>query len=194
MKRKTYSVVKWPEINKLAGLDGFEENAYAVVDFKGALIFGNEAYFVDSEWLERVNDGDVYAVGKGAFGYVFDAFAGKARDAVKFLIKHKGGDLLGVFRRDGLGDIDLVWGNEWCGLLHIITKHLEVVADKTEAEALADCLNAIITSGKIEFENGDKVVLTDGDYLVTIRKNYRTDGKKTADKNWVLTAYEKKGS
>jgi hypothetical protein len=194
MKRKTYSVVAWPEIKKIAGLEGFEENAYAIAGFKGALKFGDGAHFVDNEWLERVSDGDVYAVGKGAFGYIFDAFRGKAREAVKFLVKHRDGDLLEVFRRDGLGGVDLVWGNEWCGLLHIITKHLDVVADKSEAEALADRLETIITSGKIEFEDGDKAVLSDGEYLVTVRKNYRTNGKKIADKNWVLTAYEKKGS
>lgn len=53
---KNCSVVEWPEVKKIADLDGFEENAYAVVDFKGALKFGNEAHFVDSEWLEQITN------------------------------------------------------------------------------------------------------------------------------------------
>ncbi len=48
----------------------------------------------------------------------------------------------------------------------------------------------LINNGVIDFENGDKVKINSGNKLVTIRKNYRIKGKKIADKNWVLTAYD----
>lgn len=40
------------------------------------------------------------------------------------------------------------------------------------------------------FENGDKIVFIKDGKKVTIRKNIREKGKKIADKNWVLTAYD----
>jgi hypothetical protein len=57
-------------------------------------------------------------------------------------------------------------------------------------EEAARTINDIINNGKIESENGDKVVIRKGNQLVTVRKNFRADGKKIADKNWVLTAYD----
>ena len=34
------------------------------------------------------------------------------------------GDLLGVFKREGFGEIDVVWGDKSGGLNHIINKHI----------------------------------------------------------------------
>lgn len=50
-------------------------------------------------------------------------------------------------------------------------------------------MNDIIENGTIDFENGDKVVFKKGNELVTVRKNFRVKGKKIADKNWILSAY-----
>lgn len=49
-------------------------------------------------------------------------------------------------------------------------------------------------SGDLVSENIDKAVLQIGSRLVTLRRNYRIDGKKIADKNWVLTAYDEKAA
>jgi hypothetical protein len=46
-------------------------------------------------------------------------------------------------------------------------------------------------NGNVDFENGDKIVLLKDNKKVTIRKNFRVGGKKIADKNWLLTAYDK---
>ena len=59
----------------------------------------------------------------------------------------------------------------------------------TEEEAFTE-IDRIIKTGKKVFENGDKVVFKDGNKIVTVRKNWREKGKKIADKNWVLTAYD----
>ena len=129
-------------------------------------------------------------IGKGVFGNIYDQFKGKVKEAFEFLIKHKSGDLLGVFHRDGFGDIDLVWGDKGGGAEHIIDKHVgEGKSFATEEEAFTE-IDRIIKTGKKDFENGDKVVFKDGKKIVTVRKNWREKGKKIADKNWVLTAYD----
>ena len=136
------------------------------------------------------NDEEIKPIGKGVFGNIYDQFRGKVKEAVDFLLKHKEGDLLGVFHRDDIGDIDLVWGDTKAGLRHIFEKHVG------DGKSFADNGNAIkeitdiIKNGDISFENGDKVVFKIGNKQVTIRKNYRENGKKIADKNWILTAYD----
>ena len=126
----------------------------------------------------------------GFFGPVYRQFKGKVKEAINFLLKHKTGDLLAVFHRDGFGDIDLVWGDETGGLAHIVDKHINS-KDFKSIEELAPSIEDIIKNGSIVFENGDKVVFSKNGYQAIIRKNIRKGGKKIADKNWVLTAYNK---
>ncbi|MCI6495026.1 MAG: hypothetical protein MR997_05900 [Bacteroidales bacterium] len=134
---------------------------------------------------------DPQPIGKGMFGNIYDQFRGRLKEAFDFLIKRKSGDLLGVFHRDGFGDIDLVWGDKRGGAEHIIDKHVgEGKSFATEEEAFTE-IDRIIKTGKKDFENGDKVVFKDGNKIVTVRKNWREKGKKIADKNWVLSAYDK---
>lgn len=54
MKREVYEIVCWPDIQFLLNIDGFEENAYLINDDKGMQEFGSSAYFVNSDWLNRV--------------------------------------------------------------------------------------------------------------------------------------------
>ena len=129
-------------------------------------------------------------IGRGVFGDIYDQFKGKVKEAFDFLISQKSGDLLSVFHRDEFGDIDLVWGDETGGLSHILAKHVgegKSFADPEEAMAAID---NIVQNGDKVFENGDKAVFKIGNKQVTIRKNFREKGKKIADKNWVLTAYD----
>ena len=57
---------------------------------------------------ERMDDEEPKPVGSGVFGNIYNQFKGKVKEAFDFLMKHKGGDLLGVFHRKDVGDIDLV--------------------------------------------------------------------------------------
>ena len=129
-------------------------------------------------------------IGRGAFGDIYDAFKGKARKAFDFLLRKKSGDLLGVFHRDGVGYIDLVWGDKGGGFDHIVSKHVGEGKSFSTVDEAAIVIDDIIKTGKKDFEDGDKIVFKKGSKLVTIRKNVRENGKKIADKNWVLTAYD----
>lgn len=129
-------------------------------------------------------------IGTGVFGNIYDQFKGKAKEAFYFLIAHEEGDLLGVFHRDGFGDVDLVWGNEKSGLKHILLKHVGEGKSFTDIEKVVNEIKDIIEIGDIVFENVDKAVFQVGNKIATVRKNLRDKGKKIADKNWILTAYD----
>ena len=129
-------------------------------------------------------------IGHSTFGSVYNQFKGKVLQAVKFLTNHKSGDLLGVFHRQDIGDIDMVWGDDGGGLCHILNKHINE-KDFPTVKDLVSRIEDIVNNGKVDFSNGDKMVLKKDGYVVTIRRNVREKGIKIADKNWVLTAYNK---
>ncbi len=57
MKRETFEIVCWPEIQFLMSKNGFEENAFLINDEKGIEEYGSSAYFVNSDWLQLHTEG-----------------------------------------------------------------------------------------------------------------------------------------
>lgn len=128
---------------------------------------------------------DAEPIGTGAFGNIYNQFKGKVNEAFNFLLSHKSGDLLGVFHRDDVGDIDLVWGNEKIGLAHILGKHVGEGKDfETPDDAIAIIEN-VINSGRIFQNNENRYTLMLDGVGVGIRKSF--DGEK---KNWIVTAVD----
>ncbi len=128
---------------------------------------------------KRMDDEEPKPVGSGVFGNIYNQFKGKVKEAFDFLMKHKGGDLLGVFHRKDVGDIDLVWGDENGGLAHILNKHVGEGKSFANVDEAMSHIQNIIETGKNDFEDGDKIVFRKGSELVTVRKNFREEGKKT---------------
>ena len=140
--------------------------------------------------IEGLGDVKVSQKGNSVFGPVYEGFTGRPKEAARFLSKKENGEAKGVFYLPDYGEISLVWGNNGGGLYHINKKQIiEGRSFKSLDEAVETIDNAV-KRGKIIFENGDKIVLEEGDNLVTIRRNYRERGKKIADKNWILSAYD----
>ena len=136
--------------------------------------------------------GEVRPIGKGPFGNIYDQFKGKVKEAFDFLVNHKEGDLLGVFHRDGIGSIDLVWGNDNGGLKHIIKRHIEEQNDFSDVSEIQSAINDAISNGDIVRENEDKIVLQTDRYKVSINKQYRDEnGNVIERKNWIVTAFDK---
>ena len=164
-------------------------------DWVGKDLFGIK----DFDSIEQVTDRVLYdlmnhtdlnaEVSEGPFGKIYRQFKGKAKEAFDYLIKVKEGDALGVYNRKGIGDIDLVWGDKNGGLAHIISKHIGKGKSFANIEDAQNSISDIINNGGVIFENGDKVVISKNGKIVTLRKNFRVKGKKIADKNWILTAY-----
>ena len=136
------------------------------------------------------------SIGKGAFGNIYDQFKGKVKEALAFIMKHKSGDLLGVFHRDNFGDVDLVWGsNEKSnGLDHIIEKHIKAHNDFTSVDDAIEKIDDIIKNGSINEKKSkwDKVVFEKDGYSVVVSKNVRDKNGNIVDnnKNWVVTAFD----
>ena len=50
-----YVVFQWPESQELMAMPEFEEHCYLISDDKGLDDFGPSAYFVEKEWLNKIN-------------------------------------------------------------------------------------------------------------------------------------------
>ncbi len=115
-------------------------------------------------------DKEPQPIGNSFFGKVYNQFKGKAKEAVNFLMRHKSGKLLGVFHRNDIGEISLVWGDEKGGLAHIISKHIVEQNDFNNIDEVINTMQQVINNGTITRENKDKVVIDYNDYRVAIRK------------------------
>lgn len=134
-------------------------------------------------------------IGNSFFGKVYNQFKGKAKEAVNFLMRHKSGKLLGVFHRNDIGEISLVWGDEKGGLAHIISKHIVEQNDFNNIDEVINTMQQVINNGTITRENKDKVVIDYNDYRVAIRKQTRdNNGNVVEQGNWVVTAFDKSRS
>lgn len=124
------------------------------------------------------NSNQLKPIGKGFFGDIYNQFAGRIKESFDFLVKNRSGDLLGVFHRNEVGDIDLIWGDNSAGIAHIINKHIGDGKSFSNMDEFVEVVTDVIHNGEIGFKNGDKVVFRKGNYLVTVRKNIREKGKK----------------
>lgn len=128
---------------------------------------------------------DAEPIGTGVFGNIYNQFKGKVKEAFNFLMHHKSGDLLGVFHRDDVGDIDLVWGDENMGLAHILGKHVGEGKDFETPDDAVNMIENVINNGSIMQETPNRYVVTLDGFRVGIRKEF--DGEK---KNWIVTAID----
>ena len=131
-----------------------------------------------------VSEDEPQPVGRGVFGDIYNQFKGKAKEAFNFLISRKSGDLTGVFHRNEIGDIDLVWGDKNGGLEHILEKHINDKDFKTQEEMIGVIDDTINNGEIVKSDQYHHEIVKDG-YIVSLRKDY--DGVK---KNWVVTSFK----
>lgn len=131
---------------------------------------------------EQVDITNPKPIGTNKFGNVYQWVTGKAKEAAQFLRQHKNSYLKGVFHRDDIGDIDLVWGNDKAGLQHIVKRH---ILEQTDFDSISEAIEAIsktIQNGRIVSENDSQCTIDDGTHRVAIAKD------ETG--NWIITAYD----
>lgn len=140
--------------------------------------------FVDSEKEEDIPT-DIKPIGVGAFGNIYDAFKGKAKEAISFLLQKREGEAVGALHHKDVGDIDLVWGKEGTaksdgfGLAKLAKYHPEVL----------DNLQEILDEMHVTQRSDNRVQLESEKYQAAIRLTW--DNEK---KTWLLTMFEKKNS
>ena len=151
-----------------------------------------EAESDKEEAEKRMDDEEPKPVGSGVFGNIYNQFKGKVKEAFDFLMKHKGGDLLGVFHRKDVGDIDLVWGDHGGGLAHIIRRHIIEQNDFKNVDEIQKVIEDVIRNGLIVRESKDKINIEYNGYRVSIKKTIRdSKGNVVENKNWIVTAFDK---
>ena len=128
------------------------------------------------------------------FGTNYAEFCKDGKGAIQKLLAERQGQVAGAFHKEGLGDIDLVWGDSKMGLQKIITKHIDDFNDfagETQQAKLANGLSEIVENGKVVSENGVNTIWYkrgDDYYLVGLSKGFNGIGEN----EWIITSYEKR--
>ena len=110
-------------------------------------------------------------------------------------LNHVIGDVISVWRRDDVGDIDLIWGDKEknAGIDHIVYKHVGEGLDFASEQEMIDTIDDIVRNGSVNKKRSkwDKIVLEKDGKIVVIRKNVRDEnGNVVANKNWVVTSFD----
>ncbi|MFG1212006.1 LPD38 domain-containing protein [Xanthobacter flavus] len=164
---------------------------------KGGLGRSVANIFADAEseggrsYLEKLSGGEPDTLGmvdrstEGNFGpinYDFEGSKGERwREAVDWMRTEKAGEVPGAFHREGVGDIDLIYGwydpatDKGIGFAKIEGKHPEAI----------DRLGDIITNGDILSRTENRIRIGGDDGIAVVRLDY--DGEA---RTWLMTAYD----
>ncbi|ECW8267733.1 hypothetical protein F3523_05170 [Campylobacter upsaliensis] len=145
-------------------------------------VFDSESFL--SRVRELVGENELYAKNEPLkdFGENFAGYKGK--EAIEKLLEEKRGQVANAFYKEGLGEIDLVWGDKNYGLEHILNKH------GGEFENLAEQLDEIITKGEVIKRKGRKNAynIEHNGFKVGINQGFNQKGEN----KWIVTAFDNK--
>ncbi|GAA6863239.1 hypothetical protein AOH223_01640 [Helicobacter pylori] len=131
------------------------------------------------------------------WGNHYSEFKGDGLGAINKLLETKKRFVAGAFHKEGLGDIDLVWGNKDYGLEHILKRREKQAQNQglNEQQAKEYALNIVktipeaIEKGKVGRDIQGRLKIETNDILVALRDNWQ--GEKLKNR-WVITGFEKK--
>ncbi|WQX96256.1 DUF3519 domain-containing protein [Helicobacter pylori] len=129
------------------------------------------------------------------WGHNYSEFKGDGLGAINKLLETKKGFVAGAFYKEGLGDIDLVWGNSKYGLEHIFTRRESDAIDKgmskEEAKQYAlEIINNIpniISNGKLSKDDLGRLSIEFKNQRVGLNDSWKGE---TLNNRWVITSYE----
>ena len=125
---------------------------------------------------------------------MYTQFAGKPREAIKFLREKMDGECIAALHRSDIGDIDIVWGevsdpikHKGYGLAHIIDKH-ELAINKLGFN-VEDFIPIVVQFGNFNLKksNSQKKVFESETFRFVVALEKREDGKT---KKWLLSAFD----
>ena len=146
------------------------------------MLYSDDEYFAIIDLLQERTD-EPQPIGKGAFGNIYDQFKGKAKEAVAFLMRKKGGEAVGALSHPAIGEIDLVWGKEGTGksdgygLAKLVKYHPEVL----------DNLQELLSEMEVVSRSENRINLESKTHRAGVRLDW--DGER---KTWLMTMFEKK--
>ncbi|GAA6910743.1 hypothetical protein HpHNI86_07750 [Helicobacter pylori] len=129
------------------------------------------------------------------WGNNYSEFKGDGLGAINKLLETKKGFVAGAFYKEGLGDIDLVWGNKDYGLEHILKRRESDAIDKgmskEEAKKYAlEIINNIpniISNGKLSKDDSGRLKIEFKNQRVGLNGSWKGE---TVNNRWVITSYE----
>ncbi|GAA8832392.1 hypothetical protein DUHN52_14360 [Helicobacter pylori] len=129
------------------------------------------------------------------WGHNYSEFKGDGLGAINKLLETKKGFVAGAFHKEGLGDIDLVWGNKDYGLEHILKRRESDAIDKgmskEEAKKYAlEIINNIpniISNGKLSKDDLGRLKIEFKNQRVGLNDSWKGE---TVNNRWVITSYE----
>ncbi|HEC1546732.1 TPA: hypothetical protein R1X38_001582, partial [Campylobacter upsaliensis] len=183
-------------LQKIKTYLGEENNAFLEMQilnrlFKESVVENDRAKVrvFDSEGFlnrvkELVGDSELYERNEPLkdFGENFAGYKGK--EAIEKLLEEQRGQVANAFYKEGLGEIDLVWGDKNYGLEHILNKH------GGEFKNLAEQLDEIITKGEVIKRKGRKNAynIEHNGFKVGINQGFNQKGEN----KWIVTAFDNK--
>ncbi|VEJ25555.1 DUF3519 domain-containing protein [Helicobacter pylori] len=129
------------------------------------------------------------------WGHNYSEFKNDGLGAINKLLETKKGFVAGAFYKEGLGDIDLVWGNSKYGLEHIFIRRESDAIDKgmSKEEAKKYALKIInnipniISNGKLSKDNLGRLSIEFENQRVGLNDSWKGE---TLNNRWVITSYE----
>lgn len=129
------------------------------------------------------------------WGHNYSEFKNDGLGAINKLLETKKGFVAGAFYKEGLGDIDLVWGNKDYGLEHILKRREKQAKNQglNEQQAKEYALNIAKTIPEV-IEKGNAITDNYGRMAVEYKNirvglNDKWDNQKLENK-WVISSYE----
>ncbi|UOR22980.1 DUF3519 domain-containing protein [Helicobacter pylori] len=128
------------------------------------------------------------------WGNNYSEFKGDGLGAINKLLETKKGFVAGAFYKEGLGDIDLVWGNKDYGLEHILKRREKQAKNKglNEQQAKEYALNIVKTIPEaidkgVKVDNNGRIAIEYNGMRVGL--NDKWDSQKL-ENHWVISSYE----
>ncbi|UOS63161.1 DUF3519 domain-containing protein [Helicobacter pylori] len=130
------------------------------------------------------------------WGHNYSEFKNDGLGAINKLLETKKGFVAGAFYKEGLGDIDLVWGNKDYGLEHILKRQEEQALNngineqqaKEYAMSVVKTIPEVIEKG-VKVERNGRMAIEYQNIRVGLKDNWK--GEKLPN-HWVITGYEKR--
>ena len=123
------------------------------------------------------------------FGRNYFRYAGKPKEAIEFLLKNEKGQVRKAYIKDGLGEIDIVYGNNKKGLCHIEKRHLKNQNDFESREDMAQKIADALKYGKVEKDKKDVLIIYKEIRLIISQTVVYGDEDNFRNKHWILTSY-----
>ncbi|WQT37226.1 DUF3519 domain-containing protein [Helicobacter pylori] len=130
------------------------------------------------------------------WGHNYSEFKNDGLGAINKLLETKKGFVAGAFHKEGLGDIDLVWGNKDYGLEHILKRREDQALNngineqqaKEYAMSVVKTIPEVIEKG-VKVERNGRMAIEYQNIRVGLKDNWK--GEKLPN-HWVITGYEKR--